>query len=77
MTPVQFSLGVRDIRYFHEQMKLVHADLKLKIVLVDEMGECRIRDFGVTRSIGEKLEEDPAAPQEAPRLVRDQYSAFK
>ena len=52
MTPVQFSLGVRDIRYLHEQMKLVHADLKLKIVLVDEMGECRIRDFGVTCSIG-------------------------
>jgi serine/threonine protein kinase len=55
-------------------MGLVHADLKLENVLVDEMGVCRISDFGMTRSIGEELQEDPSAPQMAPRLVRDQSS---
>ena len=72
-----FRQVVRGVRYLHEQMGLVHADLKLENVLVDEMGVCRIGDFGMTRSIGEEPEEeDPPAPQMAPRLVRDQSSAF-
>ena len=70
-----FRQVVRGVRYLHEQMGLVHADLKLENVLVDEMGVCRICDFGMTRSIGEELEEDPPAPQSAPRQVRDQSSA--
>ena len=70
-----FRQVVRGIRYLHEQMGLVHADLKLENVLVDEMGVCRITDFGMTRSFVE--EEDPPAPQKAPRAVRDQYPAFR
>jgi MAP/microtubule affinity-regulating kinase len=69
-----FRQVVRGVRYLHEQMGLVHADLKLENVLVDEMGVCRISDFGMTRSIEEDIE-DPPAPQTAPRLVRDQCSA--
>jgi serine/threonine protein kinase len=69
-----FRQVVRGVRYLHDQMGLVHADLKLENVLVDEMGVCRISDFGMTRSIVEELEEDPAVPQTAPRLVRDQCS---
>lgn len=72
-----FRQVVRGVRYLHEQMGLVHADLKLENVLVDEMGVCRIGDFGMTRSIGEELEDDPPAPQTVPHLVRDQRSPFK
>ena len=72
-----FRQVARAVRYLHEQMGLVHADLKLENVLVDEMGVCRICDFGMTRSIGEEFEEDPPAPQSAPRLVRDQSDTFR
>ncbi|KAF8501173.1 kinase-like domain-containing protein [Russula emetica] len=72
-----FRQVARGVRYLHEQMGLVHADLKLENVLVDEMGVCRIGDFGMTRSIGEELEEDPPAPQMAPRLFRDQIDSFR
>lgn len=71
-----FRQVVRGVRYLHEQMGLVHADLKLENVLVDEMGVCRITDFGMTRSVAEEFDEDPPAPQTAPRQVRDQYSAL-
>ena len=70
-----FRQVVRGIRYLHEQMGLVHADLKLENVLVDEMGVCRIGDFGMTRSIGEEIEEDPAAPQADLHATRDQSSS--
>ena len=43
---------VRGIRYLHEGAGLVHGDLKLENVLVDEMGVCRICDFGLSRKIG-------------------------
>ncbi|KAI9448923.1 kinase-like domain-containing protein [Russula earlei] len=70
-----FRQVVRGVRYLHEQMELVHADLKLENVLVDEMGVCRISDFGMTRHIGEELEEDPLAPQTvAPRNLRNPSS---
>lgn len=71
-----FRQVVRGVRYLHDQMGLVHADLKLENVLVDEMGVCRISDFGMTRSIGEELEEDPPAPQTALRQVRDQSAGI-
>jgi len=61
-----FRQVVRGVRYIHEQMGFVHADLKLENVLVDEMGVCRISDFGMTRSIGEEFEEDPAASSTLP-----------
>jgi MAP/microtubule affinity-regulating kinase len=67
-----FRQVVRGVRYLHEQMGLVHADLKLENVLVDEMGVCRICDFGMTRSMGEEDDEDETAtplpdPYSAPR----------
>jgi serine/threonine protein kinase len=37
----------------HEVARLVHRDIKLENVLVDEMGVCRIGDFGMSRNIGE------------------------
>jgi MAP/microtubule affinity-regulating kinase len=43
---------VRGIRYLHEGAGLVHGDLKLENVLVDEAGVCRICDFGTSRRIG-------------------------
>ena len=70
-----FRQVVRGVRYLHEQMGLVHADLKLENVLVDEMGVCRIGDFGMTRSIGVEIEEDPAAPQSGLHATRDQSSS--
>ncbi|KAI0265698.1 kinase-like domain-containing protein [Gloeopeniophorella convolvens] len=71
---MMFRQVVRGVRYLHEQMGLVHADLKLENVLVDEMGVCRITDFGMTHSIGEESEDDPSAPQPVPHGVRRQFS---
>jgi MAP/microtubule affinity-regulating kinase len=50
----------------HEIALLVHGDIKLENVLVDEMGVCRIADFGMTRGIGE-LDEDCDLTQEQNR----------
>jgi MAP/microtubule affinity-regulating kinase len=60
-TGTMFRQVARGVRYLHEQMGLVHADLKLENVLVDEMGVCRIGDFGMTRRIGEEIEEEDTA----------------
>lgn len=46
-----FRQIVRGLRYLHEQMNLVHGDIKLENVLVDELGACRITDFGLARYI--------------------------
>jgi MAP/microtubule affinity-regulating kinase len=76
-TGMMFRQVVRGVRYLHEQMGLVHADLKLENVLVDEMGVCRICDFGMTRAIGEEQEfdEDLSAPLPAPHGLRNHRSA--
>jgi serine/threonine protein kinase len=42
---------VRGLRYLHEQARLVHGDIKLENILVDELGACRISDFGLARYI--------------------------
>lgn len=44
-----FRQIVRGLRYLHEQVQLVHGDIKLENVLVDELGACRIADFGLAR----------------------------
>lgn len=46
-----FRQIVRGLRYLHEQARLVHGDIKLENVLVDELGACRIADFGLARYI--------------------------
>lgn len=50
---MMFRQVVRGLRYLHEVARLVHRDIKLENVLVDEMGVCRIGDFGMTRNIGD------------------------
>ncbi|KAJ3555781.1 hypothetical protein NM688_g2381 [Phlebia brevispora] len=48
-----FRQVVKGLRYMHEVAGFVHGDMKLENVLVDEMGVCRITDFGMARKIGE------------------------
>ena len=50
---MMFRQVVRGLRYMHEVAGFVHGDLKLENVLVDEMGVCKIGDFGMARKIGE------------------------
>ena len=50
---MMFRQVVRGLRYMHEAAGYVHGDLKLENVLVDEMGVCKIGDFGMARKIGE------------------------
>ena len=48
-----FRQVVRGLQYMHDAMGYVHGDIKLENILVDEMGVCKIADFGMTRKIGE------------------------
>jgi MAP/microtubule affinity-regulating kinase len=61
---MMFRQVVRGLRYLHEIALYVHRDIKLENVLVDEMGVCRIGDFGMTRKIGELDEEEDDLSQE-------------
>ncbi|KAI0345583.1 kinase-like protein [Trametopsis cervina] len=49
---------VKGLRYMHEVAGYVHGDMKLENVLVDEMGVCRIGDFGMAKRIGEPESDD-------------------
>ena len=53
-----FRQVVRGLRYLHEISLLVHRDMKLENVLVDEMGMCKIADFGMSRYIGSDDSDD-------------------
>lgn len=55
---MMFRQVVRGLRYLHEVAMYVHRDIKLENVLVDEMGVCRIGDFGMSKKIGEIDEDD-------------------
>jgi serine/threonine protein kinase len=57
-----FRQVVRGLRYLHESSRLVHRDMKLENVLVDEMGMCRISDFGMSRFIGSDDSDDEDHP---------------
>ena len=57
-----FRQVVRGLRYLHETSLLVHRDMKLENVLVDEMGMCRIADFGMTRNIDSDGSDDEDYP---------------
>ena len=46
-----FRQIVRGLKYLHEEAKIVHGDIKLENILLDEMGTCRIADFGLSKPI--------------------------
>ncbi|KAA1472268.1 kinase-like protein [Dentipellis sp. KUC8613] len=64
---MMFRQVVRGLRYMHEEMGLVHGDIKLENVLVDEMGVCKIGDFGMTRRIGVLDEAEDSQQQQEPQ----------
>ncbi|KAF4617138.1 hypothetical protein D9613_005986 [Agrocybe pediades] len=55
---------VRGLRYLHEDARYVHRDIKLENILVDDMGVCKIGDFGMSRKIGSFEEEDSDSAEE-------------
>ncbi|KAI0823956.1 kinase-like protein [Trametes gibbosa] len=63
---MMFRQVVRGLRYMHEVAGYVHGDLKPENVLVDEMGVCKIGDFGMARKIGE-IDDDPELEEDAGR----------
>jgi serine/threonine protein kinase len=65
---MMFRQVVRGVRYLHEVARYVHRDIKLENVLVDEMGVCRICDFGLTRKIGESDDDERLDNQHSPFL---------
>ena len=60
---MMFRQIVRGVRYLHEVAGYVHRDIKLENILVDEMGVCRIADFGLTRKIGEVDVQEEGEPE--------------
>lgn len=66
---------VRGLRYLHEVAMYVHRDIKLENVLVDEMGVCRISDFGMSRKIGETDEDERGSDVEEHNNVAAHRSA--
>jgi MAP/microtubule affinity-regulating kinase len=69
-----FRQVVRGLRYLHEISLLVHRDMKLENVLVDEMGMCRISDFGMSRFIGSDDSDDEDRPAGGHDQVSDMSS---
>ena len=67
-----FRQVVRGLRYLHETSLIVHRDMKLENVLVDEMGMCRIADFGMSR----KLDSDDSDDEDRP-AGHDQLDMFR
>ncbi|KAI8986162.1 kinase-like domain-containing protein [Trametes punicea] len=63
---MMFRQVVRGLRYMHEVAAFVHGDLKLENVLVDEMGVCKLADFGMARKIGE-IEDDLESEEDEDR----------
>ncbi|KAJ7713016.1 kinase-like domain-containing protein, partial [Mycena metata] len=66
-----FRQIVRGLRYLHTEKRLVHRDIKLENVLVDEAGVCRIADFGMARGMDEggewrELEQQHVEPEGLP-----------
>ncbi|KAF8828059.1 hypothetical protein HHX47_DHR4000581 [Lentinula edodes] len=61
---MMFRQLVRGTRYLHEDARIVHCDMKLENVLVDESGTCKISDFGMAKEIGEAIEADEGEEEE-------------
>ena len=71
-----FRQVVRGVRYLHEVAGYVHRDVKLENVLVDEMGVCRIIDFGLTRKIGESDDDERVDSHDINSTVHRHRSAI-
>ncbi|KAG6879229.1 hypothetical protein C0992_004290 [Termitomyces sp. T32_za158] len=69
-----FRQVVRGLRYLHEVALLVHRDIKLENVLVDESGMCRIGDFGMSRRIGEPDEEEDEEQDQQTEIFKSGHS---
>ncbi|GJJ15265.1 hypothetical protein Clacol_009541 [Clathrus columnatus] len=63
-----FRQVVKGLQYMHETMGLVHCDVKLENVLVDESGVCRLTDFGLTKRVGG----DPCECSSEEEVVEDE-----
>ena len=72
----QIAMG---LRYIHSQ-NIIHRDVKLDNILLDESNRCKICDFGVSRQIDpeELINEQCGTPAYlAPEIIRDQgYRGF-
>ncbi|KIJ45940.1 hypothetical protein M422DRAFT_166092, partial [Sphaerobolus stellatus SS14] len=76
-----FRQVIKGLQYMHDTMGLVHGDVKLENVLVDESGVCRLSDFGLTRPIGgtpcssdeerERKDEVLERPRGPPKAIGD------
>ncbi|KAF8194401.1 kinase-like domain-containing protein [Mycena galopus ATCC 62051] len=55
-----FRQIVRGLRYLHTEKRLIHRDVKLENVLVDEAGVCRIADFGMARYMDDDDDDESA-----------------
>ena len=71
-----FRQVVRGLRYLHETSLLVHRDMKLENVLVDEMGMCRIADFGMSRNIDSDGSDDEDYPDQLNMFTPSVQRAF-
>lgn len=65
---------VKGLRYMHEVAGFVHGDMKLENVLVDEMGVCRIGDFGMAKRIGEFVNDEEDRPSARSNAIRHTQS---
>ncbi|KAG9308511.1 kinase-like domain-containing protein [Chiua virens] len=73
---MMFRQVVRGVRYLHEVAGYVHRDIKLENVLVDEMGVCRICDFGLAREIGECDDDDRLDPPQDSSVIHRHRSTI-
>ncbi|CCL99521.1 uncharacterized protein FIBRA_01539 [Fibroporia radiculosa] len=74
---MMFRQVVRGLRYLHEVARVVHGDIKPENVLVDEMGVCKIADFGMARRLDEcESENESESETVGSKLRRAHASAF-